>query len=133
MIQSSIRGAFGAAKSFGGQALDILGKSDPPFTPDPRLLVFEKFSDPPPFISDMRVPTTLRRRVFSFRFSTKEGGRGGGVVNLQAPKAYRPKAPVKSWRFFNLENEVYLVKIAFASENFENFLPPAGYFSVQHL
>ena len=44
-----------------------------------------------------------------------------------------PKAPVKSWRFFHLENEVYLVKIAFASENLEKFSPPAGYFFVQHL
>ena len=44
-----------------------------------------------------------------------------------------PKVPVKSWRFFHLENEVYLVKIAFASENLENFSPRAGYFSVQHL
>ena len=35
---------------------------------------------------------------------------------------------MKSWRFFHLENEVYLVKIAFASENFEKFSPPAGYF-----
>ena len=43
-----------------------------------------------------------------------------------------PKAPVKSWRFFHLENEVYLVKIAFASENLEKFSPPAGYFFVQH-
>ena len=43
-----------------------------------------------------------------------------------------PKAPVKSWRFFHLGNEVYLVKIAFASENLENFSPPAGYFFVQH-
>ena len=42
-------------------------------------------------------------------------------------------APVKSWRFFLLENEVYLVKIAFASENLEKFSPPAGYFFVQHL
>ena len=33
---------------------------------------------------------------------------------------------------FHLENEVYLVKIAFASENLENFSPPAGYFFVQH-
>ena len=41
-------------------------------------------------------------------------------------------APVESWRFFHLENEVYLVKIAFASENLENFSPPAGYFFVQH-
>ena len=43
-----------------------------------------------------------------------------------------PKAPVKSWRFFHLINEVYLVKNAFASENLENFSPPAGYFFVQH-
>ena len=41
-------------------------------------------------------------------------------------------APVKSWRSFHLGNEVYLVKIAFASENLENFSPPAGYFFVQH-
>ena len=27
----------------------------------------------------------------------------------------------------------YLVKIAFASENLENFLPPTGYFFLQHL
>ena len=33
---------------------------------------------------------------------------------------------------FHPENEVYLVKIAFASENLEKFSPPAGYFSVQH-
>ena len=44
-----------------------------------------------------------------------------------------PKAPVKSWRFFHLENEVYLVKIAFASENLDKFSPPASYFFVQHL
>ena len=42
-------------------------------------------------------------------------------------------APVKSLCFFHLENEVYLGKIAFASENLEKFSPPAGYFSVQHL
>ena len=40
---------------------------------------------------------------------------------------------MKSWRFFYLENEVYLAKIAFASENLEKFSPPAGYFFVQHL
>ena len=34
---------------------------------------------------------------------------------------------------FHLENEVYLVKIAFASENLEKFSPQAGYFFVQHL
>ena len=44
-----------------------------------------------------------------------------------------PKVPVKTWRFFHLENEVYLVKIAFASENLKKFSPPAGYFFVQHL
>ena len=33
---------------------------------------------------------------------------------------------------FHLEKEVYLAKIAFASENFEKFSPPAGYFFVQH-
>ena len=43
-----------------------------------------------------------------------------------------PKAPVESWRFFHLENEVYLMKIAFGNENFENFSPPAGYFFIQH-
>ena len=43
-----------------------------------------------------------------------------------------PKAPVKSKHFFHLENEVYLVKIAFASKNLENFSAPAGYFFVRH-
>ena len=42
-------------------------------------------------------------------------------------------APMKSWSFFHLENDVYLVKIAFASENLEKFSPPAGYFFGQHL
>ena len=28
---------------------------------------------------------------------------------------------MKSWRFFHLENEVYLLKMAFASENLEKF------------
>ena len=35
--------------------------------------------------------------------------------------------------FFHLENEVYLAKIAFASEYLEKFSTPAGYFFVQHL
>ena len=48
---------------------------------------------------------------------------GGGGKILPGPKA-----PGKSWRFFYLGNEVYLVKIAFASKNLENFSPPAGYF-----
>ena len=33
---------------------------------------------------------------------------------------------------FYLENEVYLLKIAFASENLEKFSPPVGHFFVQH-
>ena len=36
---------------------------------------------------------------------------------------------MKSWRFFfHLENEVYLVKNAFASEDLEKFSPQAEFF-----
>ena len=44
-----------------------------------------------------------------------------------------PKASEESWRFFHLEDKVYLVKVAFAVENLEKFSPPAEYFFVQHL
>ena len=40
-----------------------------------------------------------------------------------------PKAPVISWLFFHLESYVYLVKIAFASENLENVCLRWGTFS----
>ena len=53
---------------------------------------------------------------------------GGGAKNFAGAEGAGEKLLL-----FYLENEVYLGKIAFASENLEKFSPPAGYFSVQHL
>ena len=80
------------------------------------------------------------------RDGNRDGHWGGGMGPAPAPSAPslavrpstilgllgrkilpEPNALVKSWRFFHLENEVYLVKIAFASENLKKFSCPVGY------
>ena len=51
-------------------------------------------------------------------------GLGGGGAKIWVA----PNVPLIAWHFFLLENQVYLVKIAFASETLENFSPSAGNF-----
>ena len=55
-------------------------------------------------------------------------GRASPFLGCWAKNVAGAEGASEIWRFFHLENEVYLAKIAFESENFENCSPPAGYF-----